>query len=58
MKEYKVNVWESVQHTVWVQATNEEDAYDYAMEKIAYGDEDTIYDREYTGDHDVEAVNE
>lgn len=58
MTEYKVSVWENVKHTVWIHAANEDDAYEKAMEKIAYDGEDTIYDREYTGIYDVEAVNE
>jgi len=58
MKEYKINVWEQVQHTVWVVANDEDEAYETAMNEIAYGDKDTIYDREFTGDYDVEDVNE
>jgi hypothetical protein len=57
MTEYKVNVWETVMHTVWLESNDEEQAYDDALAKIQAGDEDTIYDREFTGDYDVEDVN-
>ncbi len=59
MKEYKINVWEQVQHTVWVFANDEDEAYDLAVGEIQRSDDmETIYDREFTGDYDVEAVNE
>lgn len=58
MEEYRVNVWEQVQHTVWVFASDEDDAYDKAVAEIQSTEIDTIYDREFTGDYDVEAMNE
>ena len=53
--EYRVNVWEQVQHTVWVVANDEDEAYDKALNEIQRSqDIDTVYDREFTGDYNVE----
>lgn len=62
MKEYKVEVWETVQHIVWVSAIDEDEAYEKAGAEIYNnqfnGEEDTIYDRSFTGEYDVEEIKE
>ena len=53
MFEYEVKIYELITHTVYVEAGDKDEAYDLAYNKIQSQEEDTIYDREYTGDYEV-----
>jgi hypothetical protein len=56
MKNYEVKIHETVIHTTWVEAEDEEKALEAAYEKIANGP-DSEYDTEaegFTGYHEIE----